>query len=424
LPPIPNARISDDGVFTVSENDQDHYEVPRLDFFDVLFARKSIDWLWPGYIPLGKVTLLEGASGTGKSYLGLDIAARVSRGAPWPGQVQGPQQAGHVLLLASEDGRDDTLLPRLTTMGADFDRFTCLSAVRMWTFGGPPNRRQERRIQLPKDLGHVEYLVRSVGDTRLVLIDPLADYCSDLRQTTETLGGLSDLADRCGVAVVVIVRPTSRLPLNRCYDAARCAYRVLLDPTDEQESQRYLAPVRMNFSAEPDPLPFSINAGGLAWGDPTETCPALAVFQEPAAEKVSVLREVMSWIREMLAPGDEPVAAIRKQARECGYSFATLRRARTALGVRTYQMEHFGSRTHFWSIKPEESNGDSQGSAGGHTGKPEDPLMASLRSSAQAREMIGNVLHGKSGADDQALAQMLKEFDRHNRQEPPRGEKS
>src|SRR5207253_2784907 len=84
-------------------------------------------WLWPGWIPLGKLTVLDGDPGLGKSTLLLDLAARVTRGMPMPDGTPGRQ--GGVTLLTAEDSLADTVRPRLEAAGADPERVRAFSAV-------------------------------------------------------------------------------------------------------------------------------------------------------------------------------------------------------------------------------------------------------------------------------------------------------
>src|SRR5829696_8789356 len=89
-----------------------------------------VRWLWPARIPIGKLTLLDGDPGLGKSAIMLDVAARITRATPLPDgsrpDFDGP--AG-VVLLCSEDGLADTIIPRLQVAGADLDRVIALRGV-------------------------------------------------------------------------------------------------------------------------------------------------------------------------------------------------------------------------------------------------------------------------------------------------------
>ena len=77
-----------------------------------------ITWLWPGWVPAGKLTILAGAAGTGKTTLALALAAVLTAGGRWPDGSE-YKQLGNVLIWSSEDVADDTLVPRLIASGAD-----------------------------------------------------------------------------------------------------------------------------------------------------------------------------------------------------------------------------------------------------------------------------------------------------------------
>ena len=85
---------------------------------------EDVEWLWPGRIPLRKLSLVAGMMGVGKSFLIVDLAARVSRGRAWPDAREKPADQGSVLLLNAEDDPADTLRPRLESASADLDCFS------------------------------------------------------------------------------------------------------------------------------------------------------------------------------------------------------------------------------------------------------------------------------------------------------------
>ncbi len=89
---------------------------------------ERVRWLWPGRLPLGKLVVLDGDPGVGKSTLALDIAARLSTGRGWPDGGTCPP--GGVLILSAEDGLADTIRPRLDAAGGDPTRVHALTEVR------------------------------------------------------------------------------------------------------------------------------------------------------------------------------------------------------------------------------------------------------------------------------------------------------
>ena len=170
-----------------------------------------IQWLWNGRVPAGKLTLLVGDPGLGKSFVTLDIAARVSRGRPLPhlsDEHRRPSTTpGSVVLLSAEDDVSDTIRPRLVATRPISRGLRRLEAVR----SPDPERGQPRDMtfSLANDLGVLEQLISSLDRCRLVVIDPITAYlgAGDSHNNAEMrslLAPLSDLASRTGVAVLAI----------------------------------------------------------------------------------------------------------------------------------------------------------------------------------------------------------------------------
>lgn len=81
----------------------------------------AIKWLWPQWIASGKLTILAGAGGTGKTTVALNLAATLTNGGEWPDGANCTQE-GNVLIWSSEDDAADTLIPRLIAAGADMNK--------------------------------------------------------------------------------------------------------------------------------------------------------------------------------------------------------------------------------------------------------------------------------------------------------------
>jgi RecA-family ATPase len=129
---------------------------------------QQVCWLWSGRIPLGKLVILDGDPGLGKSMLTLDIAARVTTGRPMPDGT--PSVQGGVVLVAPEDGAGDTLKPRLDAAKGDPAQVLLLNTVKHK--GLETDEIYERTFTLPGDLAVLEEAIHRVKAV-LVILDPL-----------------------------------------------------------------------------------------------------------------------------------------------------------------------------------------------------------------------------------------------------------
>jgi len=132
---------------------------------------ESIEWLWPDYIPQGKITVFVGDPGVGKSMLTAALASNVSTGRPWPvGKAACPQ--GDVIMLCGEDDLGDTVRPRLDAAGADVSRVHAITMIKDVIEDGSI---EERLFSLGRDIGHLEVELENLPDARTVIIDPVTN---------------------------------------------------------------------------------------------------------------------------------------------------------------------------------------------------------------------------------------------------------
>src|SRR5262249_43963577 len=127
-----------------------------------LLTPRDLAWLWPGRLALGKLAMLDGDPGLGKSLLALDLCARLSTGRPFPDGTPGPGPAASIF-LNGEDGDGDTPVPRLLSLGADLER-------------APVRRcRDAALLRLP---GHLDRLDAALRQTRalVVVLDPVVSF--------------------------------------------------------------------------------------------------------------------------------------------------------------------------------------------------------------------------------------------------------
>ena len=221
-------------------------------------------WLWRGRIPLGKLTLLAGDPGLGKSFLTVDLAARVTGGKAWPDAA--PASSGSVIFLNAEDELDDTLCPRLAKAGADLDKCIAVTAKRSGEDG------LTKLLSLAKDLAAVRQILLDTPDCKLIVIDPISAYMgyTDSNSNTEVrslLFPLAQLAAEFQVAVVAVTHLNKRGTGRAIYRAmgslafvaaARSAFTVVRDPDDEQ--RHLLLPVKSNLAMKSSGLAYRFKA--------------------------------------------------------------------------------------------------------------------------------------------------------------------
>ena len=318
--------MSENGIFTIHIGDTEVFESARVDLVMGLGHDhdRPIALLWPERIPLGVLTVLEGASQTGKSFIVTDMAARVSRGAPWPGRVAGPNLPGEVLFLCGDlDDWQKTVFSRLKMAGADVRRIGRLTSVETYhpLVEARDKAYTQRRFSLPGDLGQLEYSIRARPDVRLVVIDSLAPFCANDKAYRETLRQLNEIAARRNVAIVVASRPARKRSRNSLVpavehraDAVRCAFNAL--PDLEDETLCYFAPARMTFAAQPQWLPYRIGAAGIVWEAPIDAPPEASGISQAVREKGALRREAAEWLRGRLSDGPESMMNILRQAKE------------------------------------------------------------------------------------------------------------
>lgn len=319
---------------------------------------EPVDWLWPGRIALGKLTLIAGDPGLGKSFLTLDLAARVSRGSAWPDAPGVVTTSGGVVLLSAEDGVADTIRPRLDAAGADVNRIVALEAIRSI---GDKGRESARTFDLSRDLAALEAAIQSVEVCRLVVIDPVTAYLGgvDSHKNADIRGLLAPLgtiAERHRVAVVAVTHLNKSSGGPAIYRAmgslafaaaARAAWAVSKDKDDPR--RRLLLPIKNNIAPDTGGLAYRIEPRGV------DGCPAVAWEPNPvnlsADDALAGDRDegggrterddAADWLRDYLGDGPKLARDVLAESKAAGFAKRTIDRAKRAAGVRT-RKEAFG----------------------------------------------------------------------------------
>lgn len=313
---------------------------------------EDVSWLWPSWLALGKLALVDGDPGLGKSAMTLDLAARVSTGKAFPDGAE-CEPAG-VVLLSAEDGLADTIRPRLDAAGADTSKILALATV-------PDRNGHDRLLSVPEDLALIEKGIRRVR-ARLVVVDPLMAFLSgetnshrdqDVRRALAPLAGL---AERTGATVLVIRHLNKAATNNPLYrgggsigiiGAARMAFVVGKDPRDE--NRRVLASTKNNLAMPPASLMFGLEeaqSGSVRvnWLGRSEVSAKDLLATPQDQEHADARSEAIEFLNEVLARGPVAASEVKEEAEDAGISERTLARAKKAIGVISYREGETGER--------------------------------------------------------------------------------
>jgi RecA-family ATPase len=321
---------------------------------------EPVTWLWPGRVAAGKLGLLIGDPGLGKSWITLDLAARVSTGRAMPDNAPAAPP-GDVILLSAEDGLADTIRPRLDALGADVARIHHLAVLRAGE--------SERAVQLA-DTAALELAIRETA-ARLLIIDPLAAYLgsTDAHRDAEVRGlmaPLAALAEATGAAILGVMHLAKNGQRPAIYRAvgsiafaaaARIVLAVAADP--DREDWRILAPVKSNVAARPQAMTYTLNNGRLVWAaEPVAQVDVEALLSGPGRDRHE-RRAADAWLCDQLRDGPVRVRNLQVAAREAGLVWRTVERAKTRRGVRA-ELVGYGPAGHWYWRLPEIDTADHQ----------------------------------------------------------------
>jgi hypothetical protein len=324
----------------------------------------EVEWLWPDRVAVGKVSMLAGDPGLGKSFLTLDMAARVSTGSPWPDCPDFVNKAGSVVLLNCEDDLSDTVRPRLDRAGADCTRIVALHGVLNVNREG---KTSERSFSLDCDIPRLDRAIRKVPGCRLVVIDPITAYLgqADSHNNAEIralLAPLAEMANHRRVAVVCVSHlnkgagPAMYRTMGSLafVAAARSAWAVIKDKDDPL--RRLVMPIKNNVGPDDTGLAYRLIDDRVQWErDPVagtaEEVMRANEITEPDHEPVGQT-SAGNWLQGLLAAGPMLALEIRRQAGEAAIPLRTLERAKKRLGVQAYRQEITGPW--YWRLAPPE----------------------------------------------------------------------
>lgn len=292
----------------------------------------SIDWLWYPYIPYGKLTLLQGDPGDGKSTFMINLAACLTTGSSLPdgSLIDGIQT---VIYQCAEDNSADTIKPRLMAAGADCSKIA---------FIDDPDG------ELTLSDSRLEQAIRNLS-ARLLILDPLQSFIPqdvDMQSAAKmraVMRKLAKLAERYQCAIVMIGHMNKNEGGKKLYrglgsiDIAAIARSVLLITRNTTDPElRYMYPLKSSLAPEGDAIAFRLDReNGFQWIGKCKKYDSEDQERHPAG-KLAVTKVVLE---SLLRDVDLPSAEIMKILLEKGISERTVRSASKELGIDAYRAD-------------------------------------------------------------------------------------
>lgn len=174
---------------------------------------EPVKWLWYGWLAEGKLHLIAGQAGTGKTTVALHLAAIITSGGNWPDGTTA--ECGDVVIWSAEDDIEDTIAPRMISAGAVMDR---VHFVR-----GKRERKSTCAFDLARDMPALNLAVTKIQQPKLIIVDPIVSaVLGDSHKNAEVRRGLQPLVDmaadhRCALlGITHFTKGTSALdPVER-----------------------------------------------------------------------------------------------------------------------------------------------------------------------------------------------------------------
>ncbi|MFI3170244.1 MAG: AAA family ATPase [Faecalibacterium sp.] len=295
---------------------------------------EEIDWIWHPYIPYGKVTIIQGDPGEGKTTFILALIALLTTGEPLP-EEEVHTAPINVIYQTAEDGLGDTIKPRLVAAQADCERVLVID---------------ENEIELTLSDERLEAAITQTG-AKLIVLDPMQAYLGsevDMHRANEIrpiMKRLALLAERTGCAVVLVGHMNKAQGGKAAYrglgsiDFRAAARSVLIvgrskdDPTMRivAHDKSSLAPVGQSiaFALDPD--------NGFLWKGYCDT--SVDDVLSGRGTVISKTERAEEFLREALADGDVLSDELFKRAKALDIAERTLKTAKQALGIKSVKRD-------------------------------------------------------------------------------------
>lgn len=340
---------------------------------------EKIEWLWPDRIASGKLTVIAGEPGLGKSQTTANIASIVTQGGTWPDGTF-CKSRGRVLMLSAEDGITDTIKPRLVASGADLELCSVVSPI-------CEDEGQARSFDLKRDVENLKQLAEQLGDVKVIIVDPISAYMgkTDSNNNSDVrafLSPLTNFAEEHDISIIVVThlnKTSNGSMINKVIGsigmvaAARAAYVITKD--DYDSDTRYFLPIKNNIGNDKDGFSFTIqghhileadiHTSKIQWGEKVIVSEILNSNENKTSNRHN---EIDAFMMDLIKDGpiDSRIALAEGKKRD--YSESKMTRARERLGIVSKHNGSFKDGKWEWSLFDEDTTSSKVTSS--HSSKP------------------------------------------------------
>ena len=299
---------------------------------------KEVKWLWYPYIPFGKVTLLQGDPGDGKSKLMLSVAALLSKGEPLPFTETEENEPMTIIYQTTEDDADDTVVPRFNSAGGNGENLIFIREdEKSLSFG-------DNRIREAIEMYHA----------KLLILDPMSSYIGEIcsmnnaNETRAEFNHLIAVAKDTGCAIVIIAHMNKMKDTNPLYrtngsidiaGAARSILAITRTPNKEVPAERYLVQVKSNLAPTGSAILFEVSEKGVDF---------ISEMEMTAEEVVHQISHSKKWKSDIPLTDEKGNPLLRKNGKpmfRASYSILQdeLFNHMTEQGFKGFQRGEYGS---------------------------------------------------------------------------------